>query len=146
MYNQISTVEEALERYKEAVNEQDVEKFLSSYSSDIHIYDCWGSWECKGENAWRENVTEWFSSLKEEGVKLQTVFNDLVIEEGESTAFSHCALTFVAYNVEKEEKLRQITNRFTFGFKKEKGSWVITHEHSSLPIDMKNGKGMFNLR
>ena len=146
MYNNISSVQEALERYKEAVVEQDVEKLLSAYSSDIHIYDCWGRWECKGKNAWSESVTEWFNGLKEEGVKLQVVFNDLVIEEGENTAFSHCALTYAAYNVEKEEKLRQITNRFTFCLKKANGFWLITHEHSSLPIDMQNGKGMFNLR
>lgn len=146
MYKKISTVQEALERYQEAVNEQDVEKLLSAYSSDFHIYDCWGSWECKGKNAWSDSVKEWFSSLKEEGVKVQAVFNDLVIEEGENTAFSHCALTFEAYNIKKEEKLRQITNRFTFCLKKANGSWSITHEHSSLPIDMQNGKGLFNLR
>jgi hypothetical protein len=39
-----------------------------------------------------------------------------------------------------------MTNRFTFGMKRVNEAWLITHEHSSLPINMQDGKGMFDLR
>jgi hypothetical protein len=58
----------------------------------------------------------------------------------------HCAVTFAAFRENTEDKLRQMTNRFTFGLKKVNESWLITHEHSSLPIDMQSGKGIFNLK
>jgi uncharacterized protein (TIGR02246 family) len=142
----ISKVQDVLENYKSAVYEKDAEKFLSAYAADVHIYDCWGNWECKGISSWRENVMMWFNNLREEGNLLKVDFNDLTIEENTNVAFVHCAVSYVAYSEESGEKLRQMTNRFTFGLKNVNESWLITHEHSSLPIDMQTGKGMFNLK
>lgn len=139
-------VQDVLENYKSAVYQKDVERFLSIYDLGVHIYDCWGNWECKGISAWKENVVAWFNDLRDDGVLLKVDFNDLLFEENLNLAFVHCAVTFSAYKEKSGEKFRQMTNRFTFGLKKVKGSWVITHEHSSLPIDIKTGKGIFNLK
>lgn len=139
-------VQSVLENYQSAVHEKNVEKFLSTYASDIHIYDCWENWECIGISAWREKATEWFNSLSDEGVFLKVDFNDLVVEADSYIAFVHGAVTFAAHNEDSGEKLRQITNRFTFGLKKENESWNIKHEHSSLPINIETGKGIFNLK
>jgi ketosteroid isomerase-like protein len=138
-------VQAVLENYKSAIYEKDVERFVSAFASDIHIYDCWGDWECTGFSQWKEIVQDWFNGLSEEGVLLKIDFNDLVVEENSNLAFVHCAVTFAAHN-ESGEKLRQMTNRFTFGLRKENESWAITHEHSSLPISMETGKGIFNLK
>ncbi|MFC0237139.1 YybH family protein [Fictibacillus phosphorivorans] len=146
MITGISKVQDVLENYKSAVYEKDVDQFLSTYAADVHIYDCWGNWECKGISSWRENVVMWFNSLSEDGNLLKVDINEVTIEENTSVAFVHCAVSFVAYSEQSGEKLRQMTNRFTFGLKKVNESWVITHEHSSLPIDMNTGKGIFNLR
>ncbi|ANX11571.1 hypothetical protein ABE41_006085 [Fictibacillus arsenicus] len=140
-----NTVQEVLENYKSAIYENDVERFISAFDSDIHIYDCWGEWECTGISLWKEIVKEWFGGLSKEGVLLKTDFADLVIEENSNLAFIHCAVTFAAYK-ESGEKLRQMTNRFTFGLRKVSESWSITHFHSSLPISMETGKGIFNLK
>lgn len=139
-------VHDVLENYKTAVHEKDLEKFLSVYASEIHIYDCWGNWDSKGISSWKESVQGWFNGLNEEGVLLKVDFDDLVVEENLDLAFVHCAVTFAAYNEKSGEKLRQTTNRFTFGLKKLNGSWVIAHEHSSLPIDAETGNGIFNLK
>jgi ketosteroid isomerase-like protein len=141
----INKVHEVLENYKSAIYEKDVARFVSTYASDIHVYDCWENWECLGISQWKEMVKGWFNSLSEEGVLLKTDFDDLVVEENSNLAFVHCAVTFTAHN-ESGEKLRQMTNRFTFGLRKENESWAITHEHSSLPISMETGKGIFNLK
>ncbi|HET7577691.1 MAG TPA: nuclear transport factor 2 family protein [Bacillales bacterium] len=140
-----SQVQEVLENYKSAVYEQDVEKFVSAYTDDVHVYDCWENWECHGLSEWKGMVTEWFGGLKEEGVLLKTTIEDLAVEENANLAYVHCNVTYAAHN-KSGEKLRQLTNRFTFGLKKESESWYITHEHSSLPISMETGKGIFNLK
>jgi ketosteroid isomerase-like protein len=90
-------------------------------------------------------VKGWFNGLKEEGASLKVDFNDVAVEENSNLAFVYCAVSFTAHN-ESGEKLRQMTNRFTFGLKKENESWTIIHEHSSLPISMETGKGIFNLK
>jgi len=139
----VSSVEGVLEKYKRAIFEKDVESFLTIYDENVHIYDCWGKWESKGISLWRENVVNWFNGMREEGELLKVDVRDVTLEENTNLAFVHCAITFAAYNEKSEEKLRQITNRFTFGLKKVNGFWLITHEHSSLPIDMETGRGMF---
>ncbi len=145
MIARFTKVQDVIENYKSAVYEKDVEKFVSAYATDIQIYDCWGDWECKGVSKWKEAVNGWFNGLKEEGVQLKVEFNDLVVEETTELAFIHSNVSYTAYNG-SGEKLRQMTNRFTFGLKKEKNYWIILHEHSSLPINMETGKGIFNLK
>lgn len=138
-------VQHVLENYKSAVYERDVERFISPYDSEVHIYDCWDNWECIGISKLKESVSGWFNGLSEEGVLLKTDFDDLVVQENSNLAFVHCAVIFAAYN-ESGEKLRQIANRFTLGLRKQDESWTIIHQHSSLPISMENGKGIFNLK
>ena len=138
-------VQDVLENYKAATYEKDVEKFLSTYAADIHIYDCWNDWACIGISQWKQGVKAWFDGLRAEDVVLKTDFDDVVIEENDNLAFVHCRVTYAAYT-QSGEKLRQISNRFTFGLRKENGSWIIKHEHSSLPIHMETGKGIFDLK
>ena len=144
-YNFIE-IQDVLKNYKSSVYKKDVEGFLTMYSPDILIYDCWSNWECKGILHWREIVEEWFKWLMADGVSLSVDFNDLVIEENVNLAFVSCSVTYTAQKVVSGEKLRQLTNRFTFCLKKVNESWIIAHEHSSLPINEETGKGIFNLR
>ena len=141
----LSKVQDVLENYKAAIYEKDVERLVSSFSPNIHIYDCWEDWECNGISQWKKIVKEWFNGLNEEGVLLKTDFDELVVEENSDLAFVHCAVTFAAHS-NSGEKLRQMTNRFTFGLRNENDSWTITHSHSSLPISIETGKGIFNLK
>lgn len=142
MTENIYKVQDVLENYKTAIYEKNVERFLSIYAPEIHIYDCWGKWESKGISSWEENVIDWFNGLREDSVLLKVDFNDVVIEEDSYLAFVHCAVTFTAHQEESGEKLRQMTNRFTFVLKRFNESWVIAHEHSSLPINMETGMGI----
>lgn len=139
----VQKIEDVLETYKCAVYEQDVERYVSLYASDFHIYDCWDDWECVDRSQWVESTKEWFQGLHEEGVLLKVEFHDVSTAEDSSLAFIRCNVTFAACN-QSGEKLRQITNRFTFGLRKEKESWAIFHQHSSLPINGETGQGIFN--
>lgn len=136
-------IQDVLENYQSAVYEQDVERYVSLYASDFHIYDCWDDWECVDRSLWTESTKQWFHDLHEEGALLKVEFHDVVAEENSNLAFIRCNVTFAAYN-QSDEKLRQITNRFTFGLRKENDSWTISHQHSSLPINGETGKGVFN--
>ncbi|WKA59297.1 nuclear transport factor 2 family protein [Planococcus shenhongbingii] len=146
MTQNFSDVQDVLETYRTAIQEKDVEKLLSLYASEIHLYDCWESWESKGISSWKANISEWFNGLSEGEVLLKVAFNDIVIEETSTLAFVHCTVTYTGYQKESGVQLQQTTNRFTFGLKKVEDSWAIVHEHSSLPIDFETGKGIFDLK
>lgn len=146
MAEKFSDVHDVLETYRTAIQEKDVEKLLSLYASEIHIYDCWESWEIKGIPSWKENVSNWFRGLREGSVLLEVTFDDVIIEKTATLAFVHCAVTYAGYQEESGIQLQQTTNRFTYGLKKVTDSWAIVHEHSSLPIDFETGKGIFDLQ
>lgn len=146
MNHVFSEVQEVLNNYKFAIEERNVEKFLQSYSENVHLFDTWGAWECCGKTEWKKGVEKWFNELADEHTHLKVTISEAIKEECESVAFVHCAITFAAYLETSPERIRQITNRFTFGLRKTEGSWEIIHEHSSLPIDPETGKGMFDLR
>ena len=116
------------------------------YAPEMHIYDCWGKWEVKDLFSWKKNVAEWFNGLNEDGVLLKVDFRDLVVEEDSNLTIVYCTVTFTAHKEEAGEQLRQMTNRFTYGLKKVNESWFIAHEHSSLPINIETGKGIFNMK
>ena len=136
------SVADVLETYKTAVYEQDVEKYVSLYTSDFQIYDCWDDWDCTDFSKWTELTKTWFDGLHAEGVLLKVEFDDTAVEENANLAFIRSNVTFAAYN-KSGKKLRQITNRFTFGLRKEGDSWKFAHQHSSLPINGETGKGVF---
>ncbi|MBD7986263.1 nuclear transport factor 2 family protein [Sporosarcina sp. Sa2YVA2] len=140
-----TTILEVLENYETAVFEKNVERFMSSFSPDIHLYDCWDDWEIKGIAQWREVVDAWFNDLRKEGVLLKTAFTDVVVEEHGDLGLVYCAVTYAAHD-KSGEKLRQMTNRFTFGLRKRNESWSIVHSHSSLPVSSETGNGIFNLK
>lgn len=140
MSHEQTPVNQALESYAAAVHAKDVVAFTALYDDDVHIYDSWGQWQYAGIDAWRSMAGEWFSSLGEERVQVE--FNDVQSVAGDDVAFGHAAVTFAGISPEGE-RLRAMTNRFTICLRKKDGGWKIAHEHSSLPIDMETGKGIF---
>ncbi|GAA5192116.1 nuclear transport factor 2 family protein [Arthrobacter gyeryongensis] len=140
MSNEQTPVNQALDSYAAAVHAKDVEAFAALYDDNVHIYDSWGQWQYTGIEAWRSMASEWFSSLGDERVRVE--FNDVRSVAGEDVAFGHAAVTFAGISADGE-RLRAMTNRFTICLEKKDDAWKISHEHSSLPIDMETGKGIF---
>ena len=138
MFEEVSDV---FKNYKDAVYEKDVEKFLAGYAPDVHLYDCWNSWEYNGIDEWKAAVTEWFGGL-EEGMWLRTELFDDSSRENAELAHVQGSMSFAAVDAEGQE-LKKMVNRFTFLLEKVDGSWHITHEHSSLPISTEDDKAIF---
>ena len=134
-------VSDVFKNYSDAVYEKDVEKFLSAYAPDVHLYDCWNNWEYNGIAEWRAAVTEWFSGL-EEGMWLRAELSGESGNENAGLAHVQGNMSFAAVDGEGKE-LRKMVNRFTFLLEKVEGSWRITHEHSSLPINTEDDKAIF---
>ncbi|MGE6414022.1 YybH family protein [Planococcus kocurii] len=135
-------VQDVLQNYRDAVYEQDVEKFLLSYAPNVHVFDCWEEWEYHGIEQWSTMVTEWFRRLAEEEMKLGVEIHKEAGKENAEMAYVHGSVSFAALDQTGKE-LRKMSNRFTFVMEKIDDSWRIVHEHSSLPIDMESGKAIF---
>lgn len=141
MTNEQNRVLQVFETYRDAVHAKDVDAFLAIYDERVHVFDSWAQWEHTGAGARREMVSEWFGGLGDERVEVQ--FNDVHAVVGEDIAFAHAAVTFAGFSAEGERS-RAMTNRFTACLERKDGMWKIVHEHTSLPIDLETGKGIFS--
>jgi uncharacterized protein (TIGR02246 family) len=141
MTHEPTPVTHALAAYAAAVHAKDVEAFTALYADDVHVFDSWGHWQYSGIGEWRQMAAGWFGSLGDERVEVE--FHDVRSSIGADIAFGHAAVTFTGVSAQGERQ-RSMTNRLTLNLAKQDGAWKIIHEHSSLPIDMESGKGIFS--
>ena len=126
--------------YSAAVDGKNLTDFTGLYAPDVHVYDAWGKFEYVGAEAWQAMAADWYGSLGTETVRLD--FADVRVLAGEKVAMLSAAATFTAFSADGG-KLRSLTNRMTMGLELRGSRWLIVHEHSSLPIDMETGRGIF---
>ena len=137
----MSDVSELLTVYSESAYAKDVDRFMTNYADDVRVFDLWGSWEIRGATAWSEGIAGWFDSLGDDRVVVQ--FDDVeVAVSGELAALN----AFVAYSAESAsgERIRQMTNRLSWTLARSGDAWLITHEHTSAPVDPERGKVMLS--
>jgi uncharacterized protein (TIGR02246 family) len=130
---------QALAGYAAAARAKDVDAFVALYADDVHLFDLWGAWSLRGIEAWRNAVTEWFSSLGDEQLVITA-------DQVESTfdgdlAVGHAILTYAAFAADGRA-LRSLDNRITMTLRRSGGAWKIVHEHTSAPVDHATLKAM----
>ena len=68
---------------------------------------------------------------------------DLTITVGDEVAFAH-SFNRLSGTLEGVNKLGPWV-RYTGGFRKIRGAWLIAHDHVSAPVDFANGRVLLNL-
>jgi len=94
-----------------------------------------------GSAAIRKRLTDWFASFK---TALDYDFSELRVAVAGDVAFDH-HLTKIR-GVNHAGQTIDIWFRETVCYRKISGAWKITHQHSSVPIDVENGKGRMDLK
>jgi uncharacterized protein (TIGR02246 family) len=125
-------IRDVLDAYAATVHARDVEGHVGLYDDEVHLFDAWEEFEARGKDALRAATEQWFGSLGEERVRV--TFDDLTVVVDGDVGFAHAGVVFAA-ETDSGERLRAMTNRFTFGLRRD-GRWRIAHQHSSLPISM----------
>jgi uncharacterized protein (TIGR02246 family) len=130
-----------LENYTSAVLAKDVDAFLDLYADDTLVFDSWGSWEFAGADAWRPMVQMWFDSLGDKVCEAR--FTEVVASVRDDLATAHAAVRYAEVTAGGDEA-DSMMNRITVTLEKRDGEWKITHEHTSMPLDMETAKGIFD--
>jgi uncharacterized protein (TIGR02246 family) len=124
-----------------AVRNKDIDGAMSNYAPDVLSFDVVDPLQYAGSQAIRKRLEEWFSSF-EGSIGLE--IRDLNITMSETVAFSHC-LNHVSATTTTGEEL-DMWWRETACYRKLEGKWWITHQHSSVPFDVKSGKASLDLK
>jgi len=124
-----------------AVREKDVEGLLAHYAPEVATFDLVAPLRNLGAGAVRSRVREWFASFR---TAIDYEIRDANISTAGDVAFEH-HLTHVRGTSQSGDPV-DMWFRETVGYRRMGGRWLVTHQHSSVPLDMNGGKGLLDLR
>jgi ketosteroid isomerase-like protein len=121
--------------FAKAVRDKNINALMSHYAPELVVFNVAPPLRDKGIEVNRKSWSEWFETFKG-GINYEV--RDLSIVGNDDVAFSH-SLNHVAGESRDGQRVDAWV-RVTVGYRKDAGKWLVTHEHVSMPIDMKTGK------
>ncbi len=124
----------------QSIRAMDLEGVMSSYAPDIVSFDVQAPLRQAGAEGKRKNWVEAFAVFRP---PLDYEIRDLVVTVSGDAAF--------AYSINRlSGALSNGTRsgtwvRATLCLRKIDGSWLVTHDHASVPVDFTTGKALLNL-
>jgi len=123
-----------------AVRTKDVDASTSNLAPDMLSFDVVNPLQRIGIESSRKRAEEWFSSFQGQ---IDHEIRDLIITAGDDVAFCH-GLSHVSATRTDGGQL-DMWWRTTVCFRKTDGNWMVTHEHNSVPFDVKSGNASLGL-
>lgn len=133
-------VRERMDALIEAVRAFDLEGVKASYAPDMVSFDIEPPLQHVGAEAKCNNWREFFAVFQR---PLGYELRDLTIAVDGDVAFAH-SLNRVSATL-KDGTRSEYWVRFTVGFRKIDGNWLINHDHVSVPFDVASGRASLDL-
>lgn len=135
-----SRIRDLMEEWRQAFQAKNPERIMDLYADDVMAFDLMPPLRYAGKEAYGKL---WRDSLAQMAGPLSFEFHDQHFSVDEEVAYCHSLCRFRGKNTTGEDL--DSWSRVTDCFRKIDGRWLITHEHTSVPIDMQTGKGMMDL-
>lgn len=139
--NNEAQIRQLMDDQVKAIRAKDSNAVMSDFAPDALLFDLINPLQYVGADAGRKRAEEWLSSFQG---PLGYEIRDLGITASDDVAFCH-SLNKVN-GTTKDGKKIEMWWRATVCFRKIDGKWMVTHEHSSVPFDMKSSKASFDLK
>jgi ketosteroid isomerase-like protein len=135
-----SELKALLDSWSQAIHAKDIERLMALYSPDVVYFDLVPPLQYVGAAALRERFLDWFGRWKS-GIGQEV--RDLKVLLSGDLASAHMFIR--ASGTLKDGRDVGYWVRATVSCQRRNGSWLIAHEHISLPVDLKSGKGVMDL-
>lgn len=129
--NDQAQIRQVIDRFVQALRAKDVDAAVAHYAPDLRTFDIAPPLQSQGAEAQRAGLAAWFRSWS--GPIGYEVHN-LSIEVGGGVAFSASLNRLTGSRTNGEHT--DVWLRVTAGYRKSGGTWLITHEHVSVPFYM----------
>jgi uncharacterized protein (TIGR02246 family) len=129
MTNDEEHIRSLIERWAAAVHSGDIDGVMVDHADDIVMFDVPPPYEgVRGIDAYRESWPPFFE-WQAQGALFE--IESLDVTAGDDVAYAHALLRC---GTQKELAERPVNRlRLTIGLRKERGRWVVAHEHHSFP-------------
>jgi ketosteroid isomerase-like protein len=115
-------IRQLIEDWAAAVRAKDMEGALAHHADDMVMFDVPLPLLSRGLNEYRKTWELFFASNR--GGPGSFEVTDLQVAASDSVAFCHGLL-----------KIFDSTARLTMGLRRERGRWLVAHEHHSYPLE-----------
>jgi uncharacterized protein (TIGR02246 family) len=129
-----------IDRFADAFRARDVDGVMAPFANEIVSFDIIPPLQTVGAETFVTHWQEFFAS--HEG-PIHVEFPDVRIATSDDLAYSYCV-----HRIKGTLKNGQPTDwwlRWTACYRKVDGTWVIVHEHVSVPTDLRSGKALVDL-
>ncbi|MGH7910461.1 MAG: YybH family protein [Candidatus Dormibacteraceae bacterium] len=133
-------IRQRIDQLVEAVRAMDLEALKPIYAPDIVTFDVAGPLQRVGAEAKWGNWVEAFAAFQP---PLDYEIRDLTITSSGDVAFAH-GLARLSGTLRNGQRGGGFWVRFTGCLRKIDGSWLIAHDHASVPVDLETGRGQVN--
>jgi ketosteroid isomerase-like protein len=134
-------IRQLIDNWVSALRARDLDKMMSNYSPDILVFAATPPLEYTGAREYRRQWQGMFDSIQG---PVGCEIRDLKITVGNDLAFGHCLNRLSGKMKDGKGNFPWI--RLTLCFRKVGGTWMVTHEHASVPFDPENGKASLDLK
>jgi len=132
-----------LDRWAKAFEARDINGIMSNYAPGdaVVAYDVVPPLQYKGKEAYRKDYLEF---LGQYDGPIQVEYRDMRVLSGGDVAFVHALERFTGKL--KNGQQSDLWLRYTGGLRKVNGTWLIVHDHVSVPADFESGKAALDLK
>ena len=139
--NDEAAIRELIDEFAKAFRVKDVNGVMSAFAKEIVSYDIVPPLQAVGADTF---VTDWQQFFESYQGPIDVEFPDILIATGDDVAFSYCL-----HRVKGTLKTGRQTDwwlRWTACYRKTNGNWLIVHEQVSVPIDLRSGEALMDLK
>ncbi len=133
-------IRKLFDRRSEAFRTKDIEAVMSVYAPDIVYFDLVPPLRYAGAPALRARFLDWFGRWKS---AIGQELRDVNVVAGGDVAAAHMLIR--TSGTLKDGRQVGYWVRTSNACQRLNKGWLITHEHVSLPVDMKTGRGVMDL-
>ena len=130
-----------IDGFVRAIRARDVKGVMSVFAPDVVSFDVGPPLQHGGGEAFVKRWKELFDAYQG---PIQYEVQDLAITTRDDVAFSH-SLNRIAGTLKNGRETDRWL-RWTAGYRKVDGKWLIVHEQVSVPVDVKSGKALLDLK
>lgn len=135
-----SEIKRFLDDRSESIQMKDIDRLMSHYSADIIYFDLVPPLQYVGSAALRDRFLEWFDGYKSE---IRQEIRDLHVFVSGDVAVT--SMLIRSGGTLKSGREVELWVRATSSCQRSDGSWLIMHEHVSMPVDLSSGSAVMNL-
>ena len=136
-----AAIRECVNRFVAAIRSKDIDAVMSTFAADVISYDLGPPLQHGGGEVFEEHWQALFSAY--EGA-IDYEIRDLQVAVSNDLAFIH-SLNKTS-GLLKSGKRSERWLRWTACFRKRDDKWRVVHEHVSVPVDLKSGKALVDLK